>query len=129
MNGTLCSGAIYASLKRTDYLPVKNIDPNSDKLNLIVRGEKNEELMLKNFQLMQVTHGAQQKILVDKNGQVLAYRNPMTPEHAFVGQGIDVLSDINAPDEKYYSFTNQSNGGSSDGYLILKNRLTQLQAS
>ena len=114
LNGTLCSGAIYASLKRTDYLPVNKIDPNSDTLNLIVRGEKNEELMLKNFQLMQVNHGSQQKILVDKNGQVLAYRNPIAPLHAFIGQGIDVLRDINAPDEKYYSFTNQNeNGGSS----------------
>ena len=114
LNGTLCSGAIYASLKRTDYLPVNEIDPNSDRLNLIVRGEKNEELMLKNFQLMQVTHDAQQKILVDKNGQVLAYRNPIAPEHAFIGQGIDVVNDINAPDEKYYSFTNKpENGGSS----------------
>ncbi len=108
LNGTLCSGAIYASLKRTDYLPVNNIDPNTDKVNLIVRGEKNEELMLKNFQMVQVTHDAQQKILVDKNGQVLAYSNPIAPEHAFVGQGIDVVSDINAPDDKYYSFTNKS---------------------
>ena len=66
-----------------DYLPVNNIDPNSDKVNLIVRGEKNEELMLKNFQLMQITHDAQQKILVDKNGQVLAYRNPTSSRTRF----------------------------------------------
>ena len=98
-------------------MPVNKIDPNTDKVNLIVRGEKNEELMLKNFQLMQVTHDAQQKILVDKNGQVLAYRNPIAPEHAFIGQGIDVVNDINAPDEKYYSFTNKSDDGGSSVVL------------
>ena len=32
-----------------DYLPVNNIDPNSDKVNLIVRGEKNEEFDVKEF--------------------------------------------------------------------------------
>jgi len=126
LNGTLCSGAIYASLKRTDYLPVNKIDPNSDKLNLIVRGEKNEELMLKNFQLMQVTHDFQQKILVDKNGQVLAYGNPIAPEHAFIGQGVDVLNDINAADEKYYSFTNEAE---SDGSYVVLDFKKPLSAS
>ncbi|MEO8415247.1 MAG: hypothetical protein ABI472_16430 [Ginsengibacter sp.] len=66
LNGTLCSGAIYASLQRTDYLPVNKLEKNSGKLNLILKGEKNEELMMKDLQLVQVTHDAGEKILIDK---------------------------------------------------------------
>ncbi len=117
LNGTLCSGAIYASLKRTDYLPVNRLEKNSDKLNLILRGEKNEELMMKDFKLIQVTHDTGQKILIDKNGYALVYEKPVPPEHAFIGTGKDVVKDINAPDEKYYSFTNEAEGRSS--YVVL----------
>jgi hypothetical protein len=120
LNGTLCSGAIYASLKRTDYLPVNNMKINSGELNLILRGEKNEELMMKDFQLIKVTHNSGQKILVDKNGDALAYEHPVIPEHAFIGAGKDVVNDITAPDEKYYSFTNEAENGSSHVVLDFK---------
>ena len=88
----MCSGAIYASLKRIDYLPVNRFEKNSDKLNLILTGEKNEELMMKDLKLIQVTHDTGQKILIDKNGYALAYENPVTPEHAFIGAGKDVVN-------------------------------------
>ncbi|MEO8415248.1 MAG: hypothetical protein ABI472_16435 [Ginsengibacter sp.] len=55
-----------------------------------------------------------------KKGQVLAYENPVAPEHAFIGAGKDVVSDINAPDEKYYSFTNEAETGSSNVVLDFK---------
>lgn len=123
LSGTMCSGAIYASLKRTDYLPVNIMNANSGKLNLILRGEKNEELMMKDFRLIQVTHNADQKILIDKNGLALAYEHPVTPEHAFIGAGKDVVNDISAADEKYYSFTNEGGNGSSNVVLDFKKPL------
>ncbi|MEO7047349.1 MAG: hypothetical protein ABI091_18750, partial [Ferruginibacter sp.] len=123
LNGTLCSGAIYASLERRDYLPVNTIEKNSGKLNLILKGEKNEELMMKDFQLIQVTHDAGQKILIDKNGRVLPYEHAVTPEHAFIGAGKDVVNDITAPDGKYYSFTNNTESGSSNVVLDFKKPL------
>ena len=120
LNGTLCSGAIYASLERTDYLPVKEIEKNSNELNFILHGGRNEELMLKDFQLMQVTHKHGERILVDKNGDVIAYKNPVVPEHAFIGAGKDVVNDLTAADGKYYSFNNEAEGGSSNVVLDFK---------
>lgn len=120
LNGTLCSGAIYASLKRTDYLPVNKTEKNSDELNLLLRGEKNEELMMNDFQLVQVTHSSGQKILVDKNGEAFTYKNPVVPEHAFIGNGKDVVNQINAVDEESYSFNNAAESGSSNVIVDFK---------
>lgn len=117
LNGTLCSGAIYASLARTDYLPVNKLLIDSGKLSLILRGAINEELMMKDFMLIEVAHSANQHVLIDKNGRILDYAKPVSPEHAFIGNGNDVVKSLSYADEDYYSFTNETQDGAS--YVLL----------
>jgi hypothetical protein len=118
LEGTLYSGAIYSSLERTDYLPLTNVHEGTDKLSMVVRGERNEELMVKNINLLQVTHSSSQDVLVDRKGNVLVYEKPVAPEYAFIGNDKDVLEDVSVRDEKYYSFTNAANGESSSDVLL-----------
>lgn len=121
LEGTLYSGAIYASLERTDYLPISTIAADSNKLRLIMKGEKNEDITVNEIKLLQVTHSDKMNALVDRKGNVLVYNKPVPPDHAMIGNGRDAKEDLIACDGRYYSFTNgPENGNSSDVVLDFK---------
>ena len=120
LNGTFCSGAIYKSLQRTEYLPVVKPETCSDQFNLILKGEAGEELMFQKLKLIQVKHQRGQKMLIDKSGKVIVYKDPVAPDHAMTGPDKDVAEDVSAMDDKSYLFTNSDDQGGSSIVLDFK---------
>jgi hypothetical protein len=106
LDGILFSGAIFAPLQRTDYMPLPALLPGDDTMHLQITSGANEELYIKQAKLLQVTHNTGDKVLLDQYGKVLVYKEPVAPEKAFIGGDQDIMKDIMTPDEKYYSFTN-----------------------
>jgi hypothetical protein len=118
LSGTLFSGAIYASLERTDYLPLPELSPHQDKLPIQIKGEKNEELFFNEIKLLQVTHPSREKVLLDRRGKVLACQHPVSPYKVSIGGKENIKKDILVPDGKYYSFTNHSDDGNTSDIIL-----------
>ncbi len=118
LQGTLYSGAIAASLKRADYLPLTMTENSGDKIRMTIMGKDEEDIMLNSVQLMQVTHRENDQVLVDRKGNVLIYSNPVIPVQASTGPGKDLRSEVMARDGKYYSFTNHTGEGTSSDILL-----------
>ncbi|MFI5155650.1 MAG: hypothetical protein ACHQEM_05670 [Chitinophagales bacterium] len=119
MEGTLYSGAIYASLERNDYLPLSVPSPAPEKLQVMVKGEKNEALMFNEVRLMEIAHPSNRKALLDRHGNVMLYGQPVAPFHASIGdREKNVMSEILAPDYRYYSFTNDGGGAHASDIVL-----------
>jgi hypothetical protein len=118
LQGTLYSGAIAASLVRTDYLPLTPRELTGNKIQLTIMGKDEEDIIVNNVQLIQVTHKANDHVLIDRKGNALVYNNPVRPVQASIGTEQDQRSEISARDGKYYSFTNHTGEGNSSDILL-----------
>ncbi|HEY2347661.1 MAG TPA: hypothetical protein VGH64_01535, partial [Puia sp.] len=118
LQGTLYSGALYASLERTDYLPLHMSQPDADNLQITVQGKKEEDIFVHDIHLMQVTHTDKEQALIDRKGQILIYADPVSPEKADIGGHANASREILARDGKYYSFTNHSKGENSSDIIL-----------
>ncbi len=116
--GTLYSGALYASLERADWLPLHMSQPARDILQIAVQGKKEEDIFVNSVQLIQVTHHSNEQALIDRKGEILIYKDPVAPEKTDVGHLPDVRQEIMARDGKYYSFTNHSKGENSSDIIL-----------
>lgn len=114
----LYSGAIYSTLERTDYLPLKSISKATQELDLKISNAKNEEQYINQVQLVQVNHALDTKVLPDRHGNILPYRETSLPVQA-LSDNHDVLNLINKTDEQYYSFDNGA-GKHTFSSLLLK---------
>ncbi len=124
VQGTLYSGAIAASLQRTDYMPLTLEQHATDKIRLTIKGRDEEDIMLSSVQLMQVTHKKTDHVLIDRQGKILVYGEPVLPSQALIGENQDIRSTITARDGVRYSFTNQTlEGNSSDIQLSFRKPL------
>jgi hypothetical protein len=106
LQGTLYSGALYASLERTDWLPLHMSGPAGNHLQITLQGKKEEDIFVHSVELMQVTHNDKEHALIDRKGQILMYKDPVAPEKTDIGHHQDAIQEIMARDGKYYSFTN-----------------------
>ncbi|MDO9373696.1 MAG: hypothetical protein Q7T76_04745 [Ferruginibacter sp.] len=121
LTGILYSGAIFAPLQRTDYLPLHGLEKHPGDVHLQLRGGRNEELFVDNANLLKVTHPGGYKVLVDKKGQVLSYKSPVASHTAFISTEEDMSSALAKKDNLFYSFTNAANkAGASDVILNFK---------
>jgi hypothetical protein len=118
LQGTLYSGAIAASLKRSDYLPLTLTENSGDKIRITIMGKDEEDIMLNSVQLMQVSHKENDQVLIDRKGNVLVYNKPARPVQVSIGPGQDQRSEIIARDGNYYSFTNHTSEGTSSDILF-----------
>jgi hypothetical protein len=116
--GVLYSGAIFAPLERTDYLPLPGATPVANHLELQVGISENEEMVVHEAKLLRVRHSTDNNVLVDRYGKVLSYRRPVQPEKASIGEGRDVKEDIAADDGRYYSFSNYPVGQNSSDVVL-----------
>ncbi len=118
LQGTLYSGALYASLERTDWLPLHMSQSAGDNLQITVQGKKEEDIFVHSVQLIQVTHHLNEQALIDRKGQILIYKDPVAPEKTDIGHHSDVHQEIMARDGKYYSFTNHPKGENSSDIVF-----------
>lgn len=98
------SGAIYSSLERTDYLPLGQPPMKDNIFNIKIKNVEHEQQFINRMQLMQVQHPEDVRVLLDRHGKPLSYKQPQLPRSVFVnGQtGIDAL--IAATDSNTYQF-------------------------
>ena len=118
LQGTLYSGAIAASLKRADYMPLNLTENSGDKIRMTIMGKDEEDIMLNSVRLMKVSHNENDRVLIDRKGNVLVYNNPVAPTQASIGQDQDLRSELMAKDRKYYSFTNHTEEGTCSDILL-----------
>jgi hypothetical protein len=118
LQGTLYSGALYASLERTDWLPLHISQPAADKLRITLQGKKEEDIFVHDVQLMQVTHKDNESALVDRQGEILIYKDPVLPNETTTGFHQNASQEIAVRDGKYYSFTNHSKAENSSDIIL-----------
>ena len=125
----LYSGAVYSTLERTDYLPLKNIAPGAKNISLRIMNAKNEEQFINNVSLLQVTHAAQTHVLTDRHGNIFSYNSLQLPFKATTGETDDIRNILSKTDEQYYSFDNAANkDGFSDVTFSFDKPLNAAQA-
>ncbi|MEO6722392.1 MAG: hypothetical protein ABIN67_18635 [Ferruginibacter sp.] len=118
LTGILYSGAIFAPLQRTDYMPLADVHPENNQFNLQIHGGQNEEQIIHETKLLQVTHGSDNNVLLDHHGKVLVYKDPAKPVKVFTEENEDAKSQVLFADESYYSFTNQSAGRNTSDIIL-----------
>ena len=111
ISGTLCSGAIYASLEREDWLPLSVRPDAGDKLDIIIKGTRNEELHFQESKLIKSLHREDQRVLIDRQGKIHTIANPVLPNSVSAGDDQDHVMQVNLADNTCYSFTNQPGHG------------------
>ncbi|MEP6747936.1 MAG: hypothetical protein ABJB86_09435 [Bacteroidota bacterium] len=107
-NGGLYSGAIYASLERTDYMPLHNMQAEGNRLHLQIGNIAGEEQLINELKLLKVTHPKEDEALMDRYGNILVYHQPVSAEVASAGENIYVTSEVSKEDNIFYSFTNNA---------------------
>jgi hypothetical protein len=109
------SGAVYSTLERSDYLPLEGVQPINNKYQFRIGNVENEEQFINQVQLMKVEHPAEVKVLADRKGKIITYKNPDLPLSATYNETTDVTQELKFTDEKYYSFDSKAddNGFSS----------------
>src|SRR5664279_679159 len=118
LQGTLYSGALYASLERTDWLPLHITQPAANNLQISLQGKKEEDIFVHDVQLMQVTHKDDESALVDRKGEILIYKDPVLPNETTIGFHQKANQEISIRDGKYYSFTNHPKAESSSDIVL-----------
>ncbi|MBL7745076.1 MAG: hypothetical protein JNN00_16500 [Chitinophagaceae bacterium] len=102
------SGAVYSTLERSDYLYLDGIHPINDRYKFRIGNVENEEQFINQVQLMKVDHAAGVKVLADRHGKVLTYKDPILPSVATY-DNTDVTRELKFPDGEQYLFDSKAN--------------------
>jgi hypothetical protein len=116
--GGLYSGAVYSTLERIDYLPLKEIPADAKSISFKISNAKNEEQFINNVHLIQVNHVPDVTILPDRHGNFFSYSSIASPLSVSTDGKNNLKNVLVKTDQVYYSFDNRANeNGLSD--LIL----------
>jgi hypothetical protein len=102
------SGSIYASMERSDYLPLPASETENE-LKLKIANVKNEEQYINRIQLMKINHRVGVNVLIDRHGNALTYNIPQPPFKASINNSTDIRKSIAAKDNESYSFNSEKN--------------------
>lgn len=102
------SGSIYASMERTDYLPLPTLQ-TINECKLKIANVKNEEQYINQMQLMKVHHSEGVSVLADRHGKVFTWSTPQAPFSASINTSTEVKKIIAVKDKDFYSFNNAAN--------------------
>lgn len=115
----LYSGAIYSTLERTDYLPLKSSLPTLSEIQFKISNAKNEEQFINHVQLLQVNHSPDCRVLTDRHGNILSFPKTLLPVQALADKNHDLSNLLQETDGKYFSFNNER-GEHGFSSLVLK---------
>jgi hypothetical protein len=109
------SGAVYSTLERSDYLYLDGIHPVNNKYQFRIGNVENEEQFINQVQLLKAVHPSDVKVLADRHGKILSYKEPVAPAKAVYDNDIDITTELKYTDAQYYSFESKAadNGFSS----------------
>ncbi|MEO6583241.1 MAG: hypothetical protein ABIO05_02895, partial [Ferruginibacter sp.] len=105
-NGGMYSGAIYSTLERTDYMPLPLVRTNENKLKLSIANAPDEEQFINNVELFQIGHSKEEKVLLDRHGNILAFKEPQTAIKIASGDKKLSLNTLSNKDKEVFSFDN-----------------------
>ena len=92
--GEIYGGATYASLERHDYMSLPNFTPNEGIYQLKLSNEL-KEIQYTNFsELLLVRHTDNEKLSIDKYGEIQSYASPQAPQRATTTNGSDVTFSV-----------------------------------
>jgi hypothetical protein len=120
--GGVYSGAVYSSLERSDYLSLEGLQPVNGKYQFRIGNVVNEEQFINQVQLLKVEHAADVKVLADRHGKVLSYKEPALPVKAMYDESIDVTRELQYADDLYYSFDSRANANGFSSVVISFNK-------
>ena len=104
----LYSGAVYSTLERMDYLPLKTVAADTKNISFKIANAKNEEQYINQVQLLQVNHPAETNVLANRQGNILSFQKTVAPLTASADTA-DVKTILAQTDDLYYSFSNRAN--------------------
>lgn len=105
----LYSGAVYSTLERVDYLPLKEIPADAKSISFKISNVKNEEQFINNVHLIQVNHLHGVNVLPDRHGNIFSYNSIASPLSASTGGKNNLKNILMKTDQVYYSFDNRAN--------------------
>jgi hypothetical protein len=102
------SGSIYASMERSDYLPLP-VSGTENELKLKIANVKNEEQYINQVQLIKINHRPGLSVLIDRYGNAFTYNKPQSPFTAFTNNSTDIRKIIADKDNQSYGFNSEKN--------------------
>jgi len=101
MENDIYSVGRNAEREYTDYLFLnKAVVPKDGVYSFEIRELPSEESWTDMLKLITIDHPAGVRVGVDSSGNVHSYANPLPPDSAYDGDGIDVWSLISSRDDK-----------------------------
>lgn len=119
-NGGLYSGAVYASLERTDYMPIDRLNVENYRLNIKINNAPDEEQFINKIYLIMADHKSGSEILADRHGKLFSFNNPVKPVSAINNNHIGVKKILEQKDGISYSFNDESKEQFSSVLLTFK---------
>jgi hypothetical protein len=116
------SGAVYSTLERQDFLPLEGIKPMNDKYQFRIGNVENEEQFINQVQLLKADHPADVKVLADRHGKILSYKDPLAPATAIYDDTKDVTQELKHTDAQYYSFDSKADNNGFSSVTLSFNR-------
>jgi hypothetical protein len=105
----LYSGAVYSTLERTDYLPLKTVPYDAKNISFKIANDTNEEQFINKVELVRVDHSKDVHVLADRHGNIFSYEKTVAPSSALTGKRNDIKRILEQTDNYYYAFDNNSN--------------------
>ena len=102
LEGSLYSGAIYPTLERGDYLPLKNLQPINNQYKIRLANQEKQHQHTNFVSLEVLDHAPGVQPVFDKYGQLHTVISPQSPIIATNDSGQDVLSEVVEMDEKIF---------------------------
>jgi hypothetical protein len=112
------SGAIYSSLEKTDYLPLDKLTSVNGKYKFRIINTQQEEQNINQVALMKIQHDAQTNVLLDRNGHIHSFQNPLSPVSTSLTND-ESGQTFHSRDNKTYWFNQKSDSSSVFGSVIL----------
>jgi hypothetical protein len=114
--GETFGGAIGANLVRDDYMPLPAIKVVDGTYQLRITNELKERQYTDLAELIVVNHQPEQKVLLDKQGQVQVLKNPQAPLKANSYSGENLQPAMSESDNDMYLFNDE--GYSENGVVL-----------
>ncbi|MEO7265909.1 MAG: hypothetical protein ABIW38_13410 [Ferruginibacter sp.] len=119
-NGGMYSGAVYASLERTDYMPLGNLIAENNKLKFTINNAPEEEQFINKVFVIKADHAKGTEVLADRHGQLYSYTNVQSPLVAKNNNGKDIKYFISEKDGDHYGFNDDTQETFSNVILSFK---------
>ena len=99
----LFGGAIYPSLERKDYVPLR-ISPVNGQYTIRITNELQEKQFTNFARLMVVTHNKGEEVLTDAEGNVHAFGRLQAPRLALLNEKKDITAAVEKQDALFCNF-------------------------